>query len=272
MKGPTSMDDTPIRDLEPMSSLSRSSLPVALPPAERFEQDVEWCVARVDGEWQEVRFHDYGRLYEVEGLYERIFYDILQCNSPATVCGLLARELEEAGVGTSGLRVLDLGAGNGMVAAELMALGASEVYGVDIIPEAAEAAERDRPNVYADYLVTDMTELDPDERALLADADLNGLLCVAALGFGDIPPAAFANAYNLVQDGGWVAFNIKEDFLSGEDRSGFQELIATVIEDGTMRVHVQTRYRHRNATNGEPIYYVALVGRKDRDIPDHLYD
>lgn len=266
------MDDLPIRDLEPMSSLSSSSIPVALPPSEHFEQDVEWCVARIDGEWQEVRFHDYGRLYEVEGLYERVFYDILQCNSPATVCGLLARELQDAGVDPGVMRVLDLGAGNGMVGAELLALGANEVYGVDIIPEAAEAADRDRPNVYADYLVTDMTDLDPDEHVLLSDAELNGLICVAALGFGDIPPAAFANAYNLVADGGWLAFNIKQDFLTGDDRSGFQELIATIIEDGTMSVHVQTRYRHRNATNGDPIYYVALIGRKNRDIPEHLYE
>ena len=37
---------------------------------------------------------------------------------------------------------------------------------------------------------------------------------VAALGFGDIPPDAFAAAFNLVEDGGHVAFTIKEDFIA----------------------------------------------------------
>jgi hypothetical protein len=37
---------------------------------------------------------------------------------------------------------------------------------------------------------------------------------VAALGFGDIPPEVFESAFELVEDGGWAAFTIKED--SGE--------------------------------------------------------
>ena len=40
------------------------------------------------------------------------------------------------------LRVLDVGAGNGMVGEELDRMGAKHIVGVDIIPEAAEAAQR----------------------------------------------------------------------------------------------------------------------------------
>ena len=40
---------------------------------------------------------------------------------------------------------------------------------------------------------------------------------VAALGFGDVPPEVFTAAFDLVEDGGWVAFTIKEDFLDGGD-------------------------------------------------------
>ena len=57
------------------------------------------------------------------------------------------------------LRVLDVGAGNGMVGEELDRMGARHIVGVDIIPEAKEAAERDRPGVYDDYFVVDLTDV-----------------------------------------------------------------------------------------------------------------
>ena len=44
-------------------------------------------------------------------------------------------------------------------------------------------------------------------------------MTVAALGYGDIPPQAFAEAFNLISDHGWVAFNIKDRFLQ-EEKSG----------------------------------------------------
>ena len=52
---------------------------------------------------------------------------------------------------------------------------------------------------------------------------------MAALGFGDIPVRVFAEAFNLVDDGGWVAFNIKETFLDERDTSGFSVFIKTLI-------------------------------------------
>jgi SAM-dependent methyltransferase len=245
---------------------------IAMPPGDRVEQDVEWCVARFDGRWQEVRFHDYGRIYDVPGLYERIFYDVLQCASPQTIGGLMAEQLSESDTDPGDLRVLDLGAGNGVMGGELAAMGADHLVGVDILDEAANAAERDRPGTYADYVVANLCDLPDEERARLEDHDLNALTCVAALGFGDIPPEAFRVAYNLVAEDGWVAFNIKPDFLDGGDRSGFSRLISRVVESELLDVLVQTRYRHRDASNGDPIEYVAIVGRKTGDISPEMLD
>ena len=90
------------------------------------------------------------------------------------------------------------------------------IVGVDIIEEAAEAAERDRPGVYDDYVVVDLTDRRADDpRDALGARGFNCLTTVAALGFGDIPPEAFATAFNLVEPtAAWVAFNIKERFLT----------------------------------------------------------
>jgi glycine betaine/choline ABC-type transport system substrate-binding protein len=44
------------------------------------------------------------------------------------------------------LRVLDIGAGNGMVGSELMGSGAQMYVGIDIIEETRTATERDQPS------------------------------------------------------------------------------------------------------------------------------
>jgi 2-polyprenyl-3-methyl-5-hydroxy-6-metoxy-1,4-benzoquinol methylase len=231
-----------------------------------MRQDAEWCVVRDNGHWRQIRFHDYHELYAIPGLYERIFYEILRCDSPQVVCSLLQHELAEAGVAADELRVLDLGAGNGMVGEQLAEHGAEFIVGTDIIEEAGLAAERDRPGVYDDYHVVDMTDLDARTRKELADCRFNTLTCVAALGFGDIPTAAFTAAYNLIRPGGWIAFNIKEKFLNGRDSSGFAELIRSITDAGALQIRRKKRYCHRLGTDRQPLHYVGVVGRKLHDI------
>jgi 2-polyprenyl-3-methyl-5-hydroxy-6-metoxy-1,4-benzoquinol methylase len=253
------------------STSANGRLLVALPePTLSMTQDAEWCVARVDGEWRQIRFHDYDELYSVPGLYEKVIYDILCCDSPHVVRSLLEAELSDAGMPAEELRVLDLGAGNGIVGEELADMGANFIVGVDIIEEAAEATERDRPGLYENYWVVDMTDLDGGQRRELADCCFNTLTCVAALGFGDIPPRAFAAAYNLIRPGGWIAFNIKQDFLTNGDRSGFSGFIRAMLQNGTLELRQRRRYQHRLATDRHPLHYVAIVGIKRRDVPERM--
>jgi predicted TPR repeat methyltransferase len=178
----------------------------------------------------------------------------------------LEATISQAGIEPASLRVLDLGAGNGMVGEELAEMGVESVVGVDIIDAAAGATERDRPGVYEDYVVTDMARLTGRQRDRMRRFEFNCLTCVAALGFGDIPPNAFRAAYNLVTDGGFIAFNIKDEFLNGKDTSGFAELIESMCQDGTVVVLKRERYRHRLSTNGDPLHYVAMIAVKERDL------
>jgi predicted TPR repeat methyltransferase len=166
--------------------------------------------------------------------------------------------------------VLDLGAGNGIMAEELRKLGVDTVVGVDILSEAADAGWRDRPDAYEDYLVADMSQLTEAESSRLKGFNLNALTCVAALGFGDIPPEAFRVAFNMVSDGGWFAFTLKEKFYTVGDLSGYHRLLQRAREEGILEMKTEERYPHRRATTGEPLYYNALVGRKHADIPATL--
>ena len=251
-----------------VSANERPELEIYIPPAatQARDQDEEWCEVRVDGELRRIRFHDYAEVYSVPGLYERLFYEELECNSPETVCSLLGEALRDDASAPADLSVLDVGAGNGMVGEELVRLGAETVVGVDIIEEAAQAAERDRPGVYDDYRVIDLTDPPASDHRALSEHGFNCMTTVAALGFGDIPPEAFTAAYDLVETDGWVAFNIKEEFVEDTDRSGFAELIQSGFDDGALELCSDRRYRHRLAADGDPIHYVAMVARKRGDL------
>src|SRR4051794_18310401 len=165
-----------------MSMTSPMSFAVEFPDDVARDQDHEWCRVTVNGAKRKIRFHDYDEIYSVPGLYECLFYQHLACCSPQVVRGLLEDALRDAGVPASTLRVLDLGAGNGMVGEELADLGADLIAGVDLLPEAAAAAKRDRPGVYDDYHVLDLTELSDGVRSELRDHRFNALVSVAALG------------------------------------------------------------------------------------------
>jgi SAM-dependent methyltransferase len=227
-----------------------------------------------DGKSREkIRFHDYAEIYARPGLYEQLFYDRLKCKSPRKVADVLQDAVTKAHEHPSELRVLDLGAGNGMVGEELASRGVSRLVGVDIIDEARQATIRDRPGVYDHYYVADFTELDGEQREEMRTWSFNGLVSVAALGFGDIPPRAVAEAMELVQVGGWIAFNIKDSFLDASDESGFSTMVRQLIFSEYLDLHHLERYQHRFSIDGTPLNYFAIVGRKcAATLPDSVQE
>lgn len=242
-------------------------------PGDELDQDQEWCeVTMPDGSKRKIRFHDYHEIYTIRGLYEEIFYHKLQCKSPSTVAALLKVEADHLDISMSDLRVLDVGAGNGMVGEELSNLGVNFQVGIDIIPEAKKASERDRPETYETYHIADLTDLPEDAVRELEECKFNCLVSVAALGFGDIPPQAFATAYNFIAEEGLLAFNIRDKFLVGEDNSGFSRLIRRMINEELIEVEQQNLYCHRLSVEGERLSYVAMVARKNSDIPADWFD
>jgi SAM-dependent methyltransferase len=233
---------------------------------DKLEQDEAFFYLIDENGEKAIRFHDYDLIYKVPGLYEQLFYDRLKCQSPEKVSEILRYAVGQSNQNLTELRVLDLGAGNGMVGEALKQLGVSRLIGVDIIPEAFEAVERDRPDVYDAYYIADFCNLKEELYEEIASWTPDCLITVAALGFGDIPPDAFIKAFNLIQSKGWVAFNIKETFLDKTDTTGFSHVIRELIFSDFLDIYHLERYRHRLSLDGKPLYYFGLAGRKNGDI------
>ena len=215
-----------------VATLAEKAPPIALPAGTgTLSQDSEWFLVKHEDQWHELRLHDYPDIFSITGL--------------GAGNGIVSEELSKAGIGTS---------------------GEGGFFGADLLPEAAVAAERDRPGLYDDYIVGDITDLPKAEESKLEVVNPEVLICVAALGFGDIPPEAFIAAFERVASDGWVAFCIKDEFVGQKDRSGFSELIDEMTEAGTIEIVRQKKYIHRIAMSGKPLEYVAYIARKRSEI------
>ena len=253
-----------------MATLVTERFELHLPPSHEgalLDQDEEWCEIEMDGDRRRIRLHDYAAIYDVPGLYEQLFAERLRCASPQVVCELLGEQLDAAGERPRSMSVLDFGAGNGMIGEVLEKTGFGTIVGADLLPEARAAALRDRPGVYDDYRVLDFTAPHPVERVMLERRDFDGLVCVAALGFGDVPKLAFAEAFNLVASPGWLAFNVRDKILEEEHSDGFGGLIERMCAEGVIEERARRQYTHRVSIAGEPLDYFAIVATKLRDIP-----
>jgi len=253
-----------------MATLDTQRFELYLPPSQTgggLDQDEEWCEIELDGARRRIRLHDYAAIFSVPGLYEQLFAETLECDSPQIVGQLLGAELNAADVDPSSLKALDFGAGNGMVGEQLAAVGIDALVGLDLLTEARDAALRDRPGLYEDYYAADVTDLDPADRRELEAHDCNAMTCVAALGFGDIPPAAFAEAFNLVASPGWVAFNLRDRFIADADPAGFGAFIARMLDEDVLEEQARVSYTHRVSVAGEPLEYHAIVACKRADVP-----
>ena len=225
------------------------------------QQEERLTVHFHDGRRETMRLHEYGRVYAVPGLYEDVVQRQLQCASPAVLADALVDEVTAEGGSPADLRVLDVGAGNGVVGEELRRRGLeAPLVGLDNEPAAAPAAHRDRPGLYAEYLTGGLEEA--PITSLVRDHGLNGLVGAGALGLGHISAAAFDEAWQAFPAGAWLAITVPEEALSDEDGPLADYLAALRRGEHGTEVRRTHRFQHRLRMSGEPIHYHVIVARR----------
>ena len=245
----------------------KSNNKIRFPEKDDLVPDNEFFYFMRGQKWEKIRLHDYAAIYRVPGLYELVVSDRLQCVSPEVLTNLLIETVQSNAVAPSELRVLDFGAGNGLVGEQLHQKGVGPIIGIDIVPEASEAAERDRPGIYTHYITEDICNLDQKTELLLKEFSPNCLVCVSAIDANHVFPAAFATAFNIIEDGGWVVFNRKKDLVDEADENEFTRMIARLKNEGKMKEIARIVYRHRYLMNGVSLQNIAIVGKKQRCFP-----
>jgi len=214
---------------------------------------------------ERVAFHDYASLYAVPGLYERVFIDELGMCSAQRIVGLYADVLQRLGRPPADERALDLGAGNGIGGEALRQVGVGRVVAIDLEPQAREAARRDRPGVYDDYVVGDLANLPQAQFAALADFEPTAVLALSALGPGHASPVVLDGALGLLAGGGLFGFAVTPTLLAESDdpdgrATGYPEFLLELFAQRADEL-VRRAYVHRRRTDGSDDLGVAFVGR-----------
>ena len=222
-----------------------------------------------DGTIEEVRLHDYHRLYALPGVYEQIVQEDLGCRSPAVVAQWLAAAVTELGREPAQTRVIDIAAGNGVSGQALRDAGLHPVLGSDLEPEARDAALRDRPGVYDAYLTLDLTALTDDEAGHLRQLRGDALTCVSPVGTrpGQVPPAALAAAAAILTDDALVIH--LHDPRHGDPDPVTEPFWRQALGEDTRAEQLRhERYLHRFTVVGDPYEMEAAVWRLRRTSAD----
>ena len=226
-------------------------------------QDEETFVVRqADGAEQRIRLHDYELVYPIPGLYEEVVQERLECASPATIVSRLATAVGRFGLPTEDVRVLDVGAGNGVIGEGLRDAGFRVPVASDALVEARDAAERDRPGLYAEYVIDDGTvEAFGKIAGTIRRHELNALTCAAALGPGHIPLERLVGIWGLMPAGSFIALTASSELVA-EWGGAQQALNAVSGDDAPTEVLVAEPFRHRLLMGGGSVDYDVIVGRK----------
>lgn len=245
--------------------MSLSTTATDLGPIAFSDEGEQWFEYQGPEGRRRLAFHDYGAIYAVPGLYERVFYQELGMCSADVVVEAFARALGRLGHDPRQQRVLDVGAGNGIGGERVRALGVEHLVGLDIEPEARTAAERDRPGVYDDFAVADISTLPEPAFADLRAHRFTAILALSAVGVGHLPAAALERVLTLLPPGGLFAFAVTPALMPGSDdpegrATGYPDLLARLLADGGELDRVA--YVHRRQVDGSPHRAVALVGRR----------
>ena len=212
-----------------------------------------------------VHLHDYARIYREPGLYEHVVQERLHCRSPQVAVEGFMRGVAHLGLEPAPMAVLDVGAGTGLVGELLRREGIAQVIGVDALAEARAACLRDRPGVYADYLVGDLGSRASPLRPALHRYELVGLVCAGAFGGTHAQPQALTTALAALAVGAPVAFTIGEQWMDSSDPEGFGGTIERLEATGALEVVERTRFQHRLTTTGQPVFYELICGLRARD-------
>lgn len=244
--------------------MTQTNFKIRLPDnIEHLPINEEYFFLTENGQERRLKLHDYDYVYSIPGLYEYIAREILKYQSPEIMSSLLAKKVTATGLPVDELKILELGAGSGLFGNALGKLGITSIVGIDIVPEAAVAANREYPGVYRDYVVEDLTQLSESSKNKLKEQNFNCLVCCSALSSDHIPVSAFKAALNLIQEGGWVMFNIAQaSYENHLNPPEFVKFYRQAIAQGSLRIDHTQVYNHRRFFNGQTLEYVAILAKK----------
>ncbi|CAH3029344.1 unnamed protein product [Porites evermanni] len=106
------------------------------------------------------------------------------------------------------LKIIDVGAGTGLIGIELQKLGYSNLHALDISPEMLKEAKK--RNISKRFFCVGLSDQQISE---IQTGEFDALICAGTLLTGHIRAAAFEEMVRMVKHGGVICFNIRDNQL-----------------------------------------------------------
>jgi SAM-dependent MidA family methyltransferase len=232
-------------------------------PENKMQQPIneEYFFITENGKESRIKLHDYAKIYSKPGLYEQLAVEILGYRSHEFMANFLSEELKSQNVPFPSLQILELGAGSGLFGREIYKHGIKQLIGIDITPEAAEAANYGDDKTYQHYFIEDFTNITSSTKEFITNKKINIFVCCSALSDGHIPISAFINGINLVDLDGWVLFNISKSSYENKDNE-VMTFFNEAVEKQQLKPITIKSHTHRKFCNGDNLEYMTFLVKK----------
>lgn len=197
-----------------------------------------------DGKIETLNIWDYASLYKYPNLYQQLICGLLECD----VYSELWKPLSEVTC-IKRWRVLDIACGSGLMGKYIKNNSLTKVellVGIDILPEAIIALNRDNPNVYDKTYI-----LGKDNIANLKMYEFNCLIVSAAanhLALND-----YQNYVKLLSANTYIVFNLTKN------PTGQKRLKILQWMDNNFKLCYKKLYPHRKLMNGRTIEHEVFM-------------
>ncbi|KAJ7390673.1 Methyltransferase domain [Desmophyllum pertusum] len=128
------------------------------------------------------------------------------------------------------IKIVDAGAGTGMIAAELKKLGYTNLAALDISPEMLKKAEK--KNLYKKFVCAALNDKPIPE---IETGEFDALICCGSLAIAHIESDSFVEMVRMVKPGGVIHFNIRPGDCEHKFSSGnptYEDMIQKLEDAG----------------------------------------
>jgi len=196
---------------------------------EQPQKRVQWVYSAKNNRELEARYDEWA------SQYDRDLAEDFEWISPQVAVDLLARLV------APGARILDVGAGTGLVGERLIDAGYRDLQAMDFSPGMLEVARQ--KNIYRK-----LWRMTLGERLSFANDMFDAVIGVGVFSTGHAPAHAFDELVRITKCGGYIVFSLKTDVYEHED---FGPYLHELEASGRWRLVERTEPFHA-LPKGEP--------------------
>ena len=193
------------------------------------ENRVQWVYASTNNQELEERYDQWA------GEYDRDLEEDFAWNAPQVAARFFSRMVPAEG------RILDAGAGTGLVGLELHRLGYRNLVAMDLSSGMLQEARNKQ--VYSEF-----HQMVLGETLGFQSDHFDAVISVGVFTLGHAPTNSFDELIRVTKPGGYIVFSLRTDFY---EEGGFKGKLADLVSAGRWKLAEATD-RYRPLPKGEP--------------------